>query len=111
MARLPLAPLESTLMKTVRKVGAIPNQRLLCASGLSLRGGRARMTGLLADRPVSGRKRAAQMRRDANWGILYALYQGGIPPNSIRTLEGEGAKPAASPHSPPGVPLWRGRNA
>ena len=40
------------------------------------------MRRLLADRPVSGRKRAAQMRRDANWRILYALYQVGIPANS-----------------------------
>lgn len=43
------------------------------ASGLSLAGGRTRMRWLLADRPVSGRKRGAQMRRDANWRILYAL--------------------------------------
>src|SRR5260221_3680720 len=97
----------STLMKTVRKVGAIPYQRLLCGRGLRLRGGRARMAGLLADRPVSGRKRAAQMRRDANWRILYALYQVGIPANSICTLKGEGAKPAASSHWPQGIPLWR----
>ncbi len=36
----------------------------------SLPSGRARMRRILADRPVSGRKRAAEMRRDANWRIL-----------------------------------------